>query len=94
MVTATDKDTGLNGQVVYSLAEDARNLVKIVPDTGVITTSSTFDYEKMHIFVFRVIAKDKGKEPLVATATVTLTIIDVNDEAPTFQQPGYNFGSF
>ena len=93
-VNATDKDEGPNAEITYILHPDARGLVKVDPKTGMITTNSVLDYEKMHTFRFRVIAQDNGKTKLSSTATVTLDIVDINDESPIFVLPNYNFALY
>lgn len=93
-VNATDLDSGLNGQVSYELHPDAQGLVRVEPTTGVIVTNVIFDRERMEEFVFHVLAIDKADDSLSAMATVTLTIEDINDEAPVFSKMTYNFGTF
>ncbi|WAQ99407.1 PCDA4-like protein [Mya arenaria] len=60
------------------------------PVTGVISAKPFFDRESTPVIVFEVLAIDSGAKPLTGTATVTLTIEDVNDNAPKFRQPSYS----
>lgn len=93
-VNATDADSGSNALVEYKLCPDAKGLVTIGNTTGLMTANVVFDYEKMKEFQFCIVALDRGSPRLSTTAIVTLTIVDVNDEAPTFGQPSYTFGTY
>ncbi|KAL5013028.1 hypothetical protein ScPMuIL_011579 [Solemya velum] len=81
---ATDRDSGVNGEIQYSLHQEAFSLFSIDHSSGIITTSSEFDREKMPSFRFRVIASDKGSPPESSTATVIVTVEDENDNKPAF----------
>ena len=92
-VTANDRDADQNGQVHYKLAENAKNLVAIEETTGIITANVIFDHEEVHELEFNVIAMDGGVTPRSSTATVVLTVMDVDDERPQFVQDKYAFGA-
>ena len=91
-VTANDRDADQNGQVYYKLADNAKNLVAIEEETGIITANVIFDHEEVHELEFNVIAMDGGATPRSSTATVVLTVMDVDDEKPKFMQDKYAFG--
>lgn len=88
-VSANDNDTGVNQRIHYEI----RNQDKILIDniSGVITAKPFFDREVTPVVVFEVLAIDGGESPLTGTATVTLTIEDLNDNAPKFTQTSYEF---
>jgi hypothetical protein len=91
-VHATDADGDGNGQIVYGLHNArAQHLVDINSETGTISTMVEFDYEQMQSFSFVVVAQDRGVPWRSSTASVTLNIQDVNDEAPVFSQQTYFF---
>jgi hypothetical protein len=46
--------------------------------------------EKINQYKFRVVAIDKGREPLSSTCTVIVNIDDVNDNDPKFDKDIYN----
>ena len=92
-VQANDRDIGENSDIVYGLHSDAENKVSVDND-GYISTNAVFDHEKKDTFTFRVIATDQGDTPRSATATVTLGVIDMNDEPPRFDQTSYSFGTY
>ncbi|KAF5893646.1 protocadherin beta-16-like, partial [Clarias magur] len=86
VVSATDADQGLNGHVSYSFAqasEEARNVFKIISETGAIATLDTLDYETEKNYHLNVKAMDKGG--LSDTCNVIIEIIDENDNSPSIQ---------
>ncbi|ELU04390.1 hypothetical protein CAPTEDRAFT_156034 [Capitella teleta] len=98
-MTASDRDSGKNANVTYDLVNpqgqtQGPDLVKIDPLSGVITTLVSLDREAYSRHLFRVIAMDGGSPQQSSTTTLTLSIDDVNDEAPVFSQSAYSFGTF
>ncbi|KAL0994901.1 hypothetical protein UPYG_G00129030 [Umbra pygmaea] len=86
-VTATDADEGQNGQVLYFLSREARGAFTVDQNTGLITTAAPLDREKTASFNFHLFAVDLSPaEPRNTSAQVTVTIMDVNDNAPFFIQ--------
>ena len=61
------------------------------PKSGMIRAAVTFDREQNPRLEFRVLATDAGAPLRTATATVTLTIEDRDDQAPVFSQHKYIF---
>ena len=95
MVTATDEDTGINGQVHYSLApakKGSRDLdwFTIDSQTGVISTRMFLDREKQSEFEVKVIGTDGGIPSLSSSALVKIELSDINNNAPVFDQPSYH----
>ncbi|XP_077987043.1 cadherin-23-like [Glandiceps talaboti] len=85
---ATDPDFGVDGEITYSL--DSPNsgelYFRVIPDTGEILTIATFDYETGSTdFDLVIVIMDGGSSPLSAMDTLTVSITDVNDEAPYFE---------
>lgn len=86
-VTASDADTGKNGQILYLLSKEARGAFTIDPDTGRILTAALLDREKIAFYSFQVCAVDMSPAgPHNTSAQVTVTLLDVNDNAPFFIQ--------
>ena len=52
---------------------------------GVVTVKRPIDYETDESLVLVVAAGDDGEPPLSATATVSVQVLNVNDESPMFQ---------
>ncbi len=91
-VNATDGDSDGNAAIKYELAHNAdKKLIHVDPISGLITAKVAFDYEKQKEYSFRLIAYDQGEPSRTATATLSLSIIDVNDEPPQFTKSSYVF---
>jgi hypothetical protein len=90
-VTATDLDSGTNGQVVYTLLEtpDAA-FVSLNQSTGELTLAQRVDFETKALLALSVVATDEGAPPLRAILNITLSVIDANDNLPVFTLPTYN----
>ena len=53
--------------------------------------SASFDYEEKSEYEFSLIATDNGRTPRQSTpSTVTIEIINLNDEYPEFDPPSYS----
>ncbi|KAM9617928.1 cadherin-23 isoform 2-T2 [Trichechus inunguis] len=87
-VTATDEDSGLNGELVYRIEAGAQDRFLIHPVTGVIRVSNvTIDREEQESYRLTVVATDRGTVPLSGTAIITILINDINDSRPEFLNP-------
>ncbi|KAL1123607.1 hypothetical protein AAG570_002683, partial [Ranatra chinensis] len=86
-VRATDADEGPNAQLGYSVPGEVP--FTIDPETGDIMTSTALDYERQKEYSFIVTARDMAPDARLATATVTIRVLDVEDEVPVFHQPTY-----
>ncbi|KAG1951190.1 cadherin-related family [Pimephales promelas] len=85
-VTATDPDSGLWGVVKYSIYGSGADLFLIQADSGIIYTQpwASLDAEVKSKYNFYVKAEDtEGKYSL---AEVFVTIIDLNDHSPEFNE--------
>nr|XP_054364471.1 cadherin-23-like [Mirounga angustirostris] len=87
-VTATDKDSGLNGELIYRIEAGAQDRFLIHPVTGVIRVANvTIDREEQESYRLTVVATDRGTIPLSGTAIITILIDDINDSRPEFLNP-------
>jgi len=92
-VNATDHDVGVNAQLRYSLAPivGTDHRLTIDPDSGVVSTNWTFDYEQgPNDLLFLVTVTDGGEPARSATATLQLTVTDSNDNRPRFDRQMYH----
>ncbi|KAI4501460.1 hypothetical protein M0802_003337 [Mischocyttarus mexicanus] len=87
-VVATDLDEGANSAVRYSI----RNTTWFAIDesSGLISTISHVDCEADPAPILIVVATDSGRPPLSSSATVRVTVHDLNDNEPIFEKPLYN----
>ncbi|XP_011297771.1 fat-like cadherin-related tumor suppressor homolog isoform X1 [Fopius arisanus] len=91
-VSTRDNDTGINQEVVYAIQNDTLNssdLFHIDPKEGVLLLKRSLDHESHDSHHFTVIATDRGIPSLSSTAHVWITVIDMNDNPPKFEQPSY-----
>lgn len=94
IVQAVDADEGLNGRVKYTrLIGPAGKFFDINATTGLITVSdpSGLDAETNPVLEFAVEAADENGEGLKSTSKVTVNLIDINDQAPEFENKLYEF---
>ncbi|XP_033106747.1 cadherin EGF LAG seven-pass G-type receptor 1-like isoform X2 [Anneissia japonica] len=81
-VHATDDDVGENGLVTYSM--NFNPYFDIDQSTGEIFTIVNLDREKLDRHTFNVTASDGGRPPRQSWATVTVLVLDINDNRPRF----------
>ncbi|XP_021121952.1 protocadherin beta-17 [Heterocephalus glaber] len=101
-ISATDRDSGTNAQVTYSLLlppppppprdphPGFASLVSINADTGQLFALRALDYETLRAFEFRVGAADQGSPALSSEALVRVRVLDANDNAPFVLYPPHN----
>ncbi|XP_068628013.1 fat-like cadherin-related tumor suppressor homolog [Battus philenor] len=89
-VRATSRDTGVNADVYYSLvAGDDRDDFALDRSSGALTIARPLDFERRKEYFLTVQAVDGGTPPLSDHATVNITVLDGNDNAPVFSQTSY-----
>ncbi|XP_065345647.1 fat-like cadherin-related tumor suppressor homolog isoform X4 [Cloeon dipterum] len=90
-VVANDLDSGVNGEVSYSI-ENGDRLGQFMMDkkTGYISVASQLDREMISNYVLEVLAKDHGSIRLSSTVMVNIDISDANDNPPLFSQMNYS----
>ncbi|KFO60671.1 Protocadherin-23, partial [Corvus brachyrhynchos] len=97
-VFATDLDSGLNGETEYSILSGNENGAFLIDSTrGILATNTGLDYENTSSYRERasshqlvLLASDHGTPSLNSTATVLITVLDVNDNPPVFSSPEYH----
>uniref|UniRef100_A0AAY5EY80 Cadherin, EGF LAG seven-pass G-type receptor 3 n=1 Tax=Electrophorus electricus TaxID=8005 RepID=A0AAY5EY80_ELEEL len=89
-IQAIDTDSGDNARLEYRLTGTGTDTPFVInAATGWVTVSSELDRESVEHYFFGVDARDYGMPPLSATASVTITVMDVNDNRPEFLQKEY-----
>ena len=84
-VSAEDPDTGLGGDLEFSLMDNPKKF-KIDSRSGVVRLRRRVDYELQKVYNLTVNVSDKGNQSLTSYANVVVNILDVNENniAPVF----------
>ncbi|XP_031221342.1 protocadherin gamma-A8 isoform X6 [Mastomys coucha] len=94
-LTAHDPDSQENAQVTYSVSEGTiqgvplSSYISINSDTGVLYALQSFDFEKIRDLQLLVIATDSGSPPLSSNVSLSLFVLDQNDNAPEILYPSF-----
>ncbi|CAL4064812.1 unnamed protein product, partial [Meganyctiphanes norvegica] len=85
--TAQDIDAAESGKIEYKVS--GVNDALEVDESGSVRLLQSLDREAIssNVAMVQVIAKDKGDPPLSATATLSITLTDVNDCSPHLKPP-------
>lgn len=90
-ITATDEDTGVNAQIFYDFVSgNAQQWFRIDTVSGLITTQAMLDREIQGTVELNISARDGGPNPRTTWTQLKVTILDANDEKPTFPQNHLN----
>ncbi|KAL8591925.1 hypothetical protein ACOMHN_039978 [Nucella lapillus] len=102
IMRVADKDQGTNSHFSLTVEKEGQPYRDFTTLPAEVYTESTvlirvnnsqaLDYEKKKQIVFQVVARELDTaEKRSSTATVTLNILDMNDNAPNFTKPKYFF---
>ncbi|XP_036168177.1 protocadherin gamma-A11 isoform X6 [Myotis myotis] len=92
-VTALDLDSKENARVTYSLVQDTiqgaplSSYISINSDTGVLYALCSFDYEQFRDLQLQVMAQDSGDPPLSSNVSLSIFVLDQNDNVPEILYP-------
>lgn len=85
-VVATDSDSGLNGDIVYSILPQSDPYGHFtVSQAGVVTVARPLDRETVAGYELVVMAIDRGTPALTGSVTVHLPLLDMNDNGPELE---------
>lgn len=89
-IQAVDADSGDNSRLQYWLTETTPNFpFAINNSTGWIVVSAELDRESVDFYNFGVEARDHGTPMMSSSASISMTVLDVNDNNPEFTQKAY-----
>ena len=89
-VRAIDEDIGTNGMIRYSISNDGDDVPFDVDQvTGIISVDGELDRETEDSYQFIVLATDLGDPQLSASLIVIVSVEDINDSPPVFEQTVY-----
>ncbi|KAL5021610.1 hypothetical protein ScPMuIL_000765 [Solemya velum] len=92
-VSATDRDSGSNAQLNYSVTDEHFSVEtqRVMGENGYeykgyvrLAKPIDYDYQQDHKYTFDVIATDHGESPRKGTALMIISVANVNDEKPVF----------
>ncbi|XP_037830702.1 protocadherin Fat 1a isoform X5 [Kryptolebias marmoratus] len=86
---ANDIDTGLNSDILYSLADSADGFFSIDEHTGVMSLERPLDREAQSVYELKAQASDRGSPRLFSLCQVVVSILDINDNPPVFEYREY-----
>lgn len=87
-VSARDNDYGVNGTIFFSFGQPpSSNFPFMLFTDGTIKATRRLDREMQARYEFTVIASDLGSPPLSSSVTVTVVLLDLNDNEPYFVFP-------
>uniref|UniRef100_A0A9J8CP41 Cadherin EGF LAG seven-pass G-type receptor 2 n=2 Tax=Cyprinus carpio TaxID=7962 RepID=A0A9J8CP41_CYPCA len=91
-VSATDRDSGLNGRVFYTFqgGEDGDGDFIIESTSGIVRTLRRLDRENTPVYNLQAFAVDKGVPPLKTPVDIQVTVLDVNDNPPVFEKDEFD----
>ncbi|XP_043113056.1 LOW QUALITY PROTEIN: protocadherin beta-16 [Puntigrus tetrazona] len=90
VVSVSDKDSGENGQVDIHISDELPFALKESSDNYYeLLVSEPLDREKVPEYDITITVTDRGHPPLSDNETITLELLDVNDNVPQFSQSFY-----
>ncbi|CAL8364079.1 unnamed protein product [Lota lota] len=90
-VFATSVDIGPNAEIIYSIRSgNELRMFTINSRLGTISVADDLDFEVCKDYYLTIEAWDSGTPPLSSATMVTIELMDVNDNAPTFSEEIYN----
>lgn len=91
VVSASDNDDGPNGMVRYSISGgNERKEFAVDELTGTVTILQSLDFDVIQEYHLNITAEDLGFKPRNAVAMLRVTLTDINDNAPSFNQTEYH----
>ncbi|XP_052430073.1 protocadherin alpha-C2-like isoform X5 [Carassius gibelio] len=90
VVSVSDKDSGENGQIDIHISDDLPFALKESSDNYYeLLVSEPLDREKVPEYDITITVTDRGNPPLSDNETITLELLDINDNVPQFPQTFY-----
>ena len=80
VVSCTDVDSGMNGRTTLRLMSDTFS----IQTNGIVVVSRELNFEEQRIYFLTLMCEDSGEPPRSADATLDITLSDVNEFGPQF----------
>ncbi|XP_072001762.1 protocadherin gamma-C5-like [Engystomops pustulosus] len=89
-ISVNDKDSGKNGEIKLDLSPNVPFRIQQMKSRYALVTDGNLDREETPQYTIELTASDLGSPPLYSKTSVTLSVSDINDNAPLFTQSTYN----
>ncbi|XP_059144977.1 protocadherin gamma-B1-like [Physella acuta] len=90
VVTVDDSDSGKNGNVSCASAEPSFQLQQLSSYSYKLMVARPLDRETTAVHNVTIVCQDQGTPSLSASASVQITVIDINDNPPVFPRMNYD----
>ncbi|XP_036403591.1 protocadherin beta-16-like [Megalops cyprinoides] len=91
IINVQDKDSGRNRQVRCSIQQNVPfKLIPSIKNYYSLVTTGELDRELVSDYNITITATDEGSPPLSSSKTVQLSVSDVNDNPPVFDEQSYS----
>ncbi|XP_042275416.1 protocadherin beta-16-like [Thunnus maccoyii] len=91
IINVQDRDSENNGQVRCSILQNAPfKLVPSIKNYYSLLTTGQLDRELVSDYNITITATDEGSPPLSSSKTVQLSVADINDNPPVFEEQSYS----
>ncbi|XP_048389796.2 protocadherin-23 isoform X7 [Stegostoma tigrinum] len=92
-IIAFDADSGESRRISYAITSgNEDNTFKLDESSGVLTLVSHLDHEMQKSYTLTISGSDNGLPVQSSTQILTVVVVDINDEAPKFQESVYDVG--
>ncbi|XP_075129849.1 protocadherin gamma-C5-like [Leptodactylus fuscus] len=89
-INVKDEDSGKNGEIRLDLSPNVPFRIRSHQNRYALVTDGNLDREETPQYTIELTAGDLGSPPLYSKTSVTLSVSDINDNAPLFTQSTYN----
>ncbi|XP_043982240.1 protocadherin gamma-A12-like isoform X30 [Gambusia affinis] len=91
IINVQDRDSDKNGQVHCSIQQKVPfKLVTSIENYYSLVTTGTLDRELVSDYNITITATDEGSPPLSSSKTIQLSVADINDNPPVFEEQSYS----
>ncbi|XP_033489691.2 protocadherin Fat 4-like [Epinephelus lanceolatus] len=91
IINVQDRDSETNGQVRCSIQQNAPfKLVPSIKNYYSLVTTGKLDREVVSDYNITITASDEGSPPLSSSKSVELSVADINDNPPVFEEQSYS----
>ena len=91
IISCSDLDSGQNSDTSLHITSGNTNNAFSIQNTGIITVASSLDFEVQRSYILTVECRDNGLPQLASQANVIISLMDVNEFGPVFNQSLYTF---